>query len=255
MPRPTPAFGLCAAGIDLLGDDAKMLKRMLPKNHGNRNVASITASSDQNAANATAIVSRIESMPVRTEVNFEPGAEIHRIGVERNTNVTEIACGVARRDIHAAAESNRKMGKVATDAHALAKCVKSRSIGTGLQVVEAEVAVDKIANGLYTRPAGRRVAERSPGKIKQFAVDFAVPARQHECERLDRNLSNIMLDRVRCVGVQFPRITNDCVVEKTNDASGGIDAPAMVTETVNVFLDRQFRLQSKFLGADEVAFA
>ena len=29
----------------------------------------------------------------------------------------------------------------------------------------------------------------------------------------------------------------------------------MVTESVNVFLDRQFRLQSKLFAADEVAFA
>ena len=147
------------------------------------------------------------------------------------------------------------MGKVAADANALAKGVKSGAIGPSLQVVEAEMAMDEIANGLHTRPSRRRFVERSPSKIKKLAVNFTVPARQHERERLDRDLSNVVLRRVGRVGVQFARITNGCVVQKTKDTPWGVDAPAMVTETVNVLLDRQFRLQSEIFPADEVVFA
>jgi len=139
-----------------------MFEKMLPKNHCDRNIACVAPASDKNAANATAIMSRIESMPVIAKVNLEPGAEIHRFTVGWNPNVTEVASGVACRDIHAAAQSNRKMGKVAADANAFAKGLKSGAIGTSLQVVEAEMAVDEIANGFYTGPSPRRGAEGSP---------------------------------------------------------------------------------------------
>ena len=80
-----------------------MFEKMLPKNHCDRNIACVAPASDKNAAYATAIMSRIESMPVIAKVNFEPGAEIHRFAVGWNSNVAEIAGGVARRYIHAAA--------------------------------------------------------------------------------------------------------------------------------------------------------
>jgi hypothetical protein len=147
------------------------------------------------------------------------------------------------------------MGKVAADANALAKGLKSGAIGTSLQVVEAEMAVDEIANGFYTGPSSRRGAEGSPSKIKQLAVDFTISAWQHERERFDGDLSNVVLRRVGCVGVQFARITNDCIVEKTNHSPSGIDAAAVVTESVYVLLDRQFWLQAELFNADEVAFA
>ena len=80
-----------------------MFEKMLAKNHCDRNIACVAPASDKNAANATAIMPRIESMPVIAKVNFEPGAEIHRFAVGWNPNVTEVASGVACRDIHAAA--------------------------------------------------------------------------------------------------------------------------------------------------------
>ena len=122
------------------------------------------------------------------------------------------------------------MGKVAADANAFAKGLKGGAIGTSLQIVEPEMAVDEIANGFYTGPSTRRVAEGSPSKIKQLAVDFTIPARQHEKKCLDGDLSHVVLRRVGYVGVQFAGITNDCIVEKTNDSCRGVDAAAMVTE-------------------------
>src|ERR1700758_5135579 len=98
-----------------------MFQRMLSENHRDRNIACVASSSDQNTADAPGVMSGIESMPVRAQVNFEPGAEIHWIGVGRNTDITEIACCVARRDIHAAAQSNRQMRKVTAHADALVK--------------------------------------------------------------------------------------------------------------------------------------
>src|SRR6476619_7530561 len=125
-----------------------MLERMLSENHGDRYITCVASVSDQDATNPTSVMSRIESMPVCSQVNFDPGAEIHGIGVDRNPNVAEIASGIARRDIHAATQGDRKMRKVAADADALAKGIKGSAVGAGLQVVETEMAVDEIANRL-----------------------------------------------------------------------------------------------------------
>jgi hypothetical protein len=45
------------------------------------------------------------------------------------------------------------------------------------------------------------------------------------------------------------------VVEKTYDTCWAADASAVVTETIKVFLDGQFWLDSEFFGPDQVAFA
>ena len=42
-------------------------------------------------------------MPAVTEIDFEPGAEVHRLIVERHADVAEIAGAVTRRNVHAAA--------------------------------------------------------------------------------------------------------------------------------------------------------
>ena len=67
--------------IDLFGDSAKSFEELLPEHHGDRNVARVASTSDQDAANATAVIPRIEGMPVYAKVGFEPGAEIHWIGI------------------------------------------------------------------------------------------------------------------------------------------------------------------------------
>ena len=45
------------------------------------------------------------------------------------------------------------------------------------------------------------------------------------------------------------------MIEKTYDTCWAVDASAMVTETIKVFLDRQVWLDSEFFGPDQVAFA
>jgi hypothetical protein len=57
------------------------------------------------------------------------------------------ARGVPRGDIHAAAQGNRKVGKIAADANALAITIQSGAIGASFHIIEAEMAMDEIANG------------------------------------------------------------------------------------------------------------
>ena len=57
--------------------------------------------------------------PLAAEKHVEPGIEIHRRRVWRHADVAEISVAVARRNVHAAAERDRDMCEVATNADAL----------------------------------------------------------------------------------------------------------------------------------------
>ena len=70
------------------------------------------------------------------------------------------------------------MGKIAADTNPLAKTIERRAIGASFQVIEAEMTMDKVANRLHPCPSNGSGAERSPGEVKQLAVDFTLTARQ-----------------------------------------------------------------------------
>ena len=167
-----------ATWINLFGNNAKLFEKMLPEHHGDRNVARVASTSDQDAPNPPAVMPRIEGMPVSAKIGFEPGAEIHWIGISRDANITQIARCVARGDIHAAAQGNREMRKIAADTHPLAKTLECGAIGASFQVIEAEMAMDEVSNGLHPCPSSGSGAEGLPSEVKQFAVDFTVTARQ-----------------------------------------------------------------------------
>src|ERR1700738_3886747 len=132
-------------------------------------------------------------MPVPAKIGFKPGAEIHWIGISRDANITQIARGVARGDIHAAAQGNREMGKIAADANPLAKTIQRRAIGASFQVIEAEMAMDEVANSLHPCPSSGSGAEGLPGEVKQLAVDFTVTARQDKKKGFQRPFADGVL--------------------------------------------------------------
>jgi hypothetical protein len=72
---------------------------MLTEYRRDRNVTGVAPPSDQAPANAASVMPRVEGVPMSAQIGFEPGAKIHRTGYRRDANVTEIARGVARRNI------------------------------------------------------------------------------------------------------------------------------------------------------------
>ena len=72
------------------------------------------------------------------------------------------------------------MGKIAADANPLAKTIERCAIGASFQIIEAEMAMDEIANRLYPWPSNGSGAEGFPGEVKQLAVDFTVTAQQEK---------------------------------------------------------------------------
>ena len=79
-----------------------------------RHVGGVAAGRHQDAADPRRVVAGVEGVPAAAEVDLEPGAEVHRVGLRRDADVAEVAGAVAGRDVQAAAERRR------------ARCVKSR---------------------------------------------------------------------------------------------------------------------------------
>src|SRR5712672_2862512 len=121
---------------------------MLTENCRQRDIGGIAADGHQGTPHTTLVVPGIEGPPTILQKDFEPCAEVHRKRHGGNTNVAKIPGGISRRDIHAAAKSDRQMGEVPANAHSLAVSLKGGPIGASLFVVELEMSMHKVADGL-----------------------------------------------------------------------------------------------------------
>jgi len=92
---------------------------MIRKHHCNRDVGRIPAAADYNTANSTPVMTRIKTVPPSTEINFKPSTKVHRVGQRRYTDVAEITGYISGWNVKTATQSNRQMGKIATDTDSL----------------------------------------------------------------------------------------------------------------------------------------
>ena len=161
-----------------------------PEARGQRHVGGVAAGAHQDAADARHVVARIERVPLAGQIDLEPAGEIHRRGIAGHADVAEIAGAIARRDVHAAAERQRQMRKIAADAGALLVDVMRRLHVMGVLVAEGDVVMDEIDDRLHPRPARRRVAEQRPGDIGEL-VGLAIAARH----QIEQHLVGQLVDR------------------------------------------------------------
>src|SRR6516164_4950838 len=143
----------------LVGLHDEALERVGTERGANCHVGGVAATGHQDAADAWRIVPRIERVPPIAEIDLEPSAEIHRIGIRQNANIAEIAGAVARGDVHAAAECDRQMRKISAHAAALESDLGSGPGGARVLIAEAHIGLNEIADRLHAWPAGRRLAE------------------------------------------------------------------------------------------------
>ena len=147
--------GDCRLRLDhLVGDDVEAQQRARAEAHRDRHVARVAPAGHHDAADAAGVVARVRGVPAVAEKDLEPGAEVHRPG-RRHADVAEVAGGVARRDVHAAAQRDREVGEVAADAFLLAEGVERGARRPRRLVVELQVLVDEVADRANARPAGR----------------------------------------------------------------------------------------------------
>lgn len=144
---------------DLIRPHLEAFQRRRPEAGCERDIRRVSASGDQDAPDAGRIVASIEGVPSVAEIGLEPGRKVHgRIGW-RPADIAEIASAVTRRDIHATAERDGEMGKVATHALAILKNLKSGLRWARKAVAELNVLMHEIADGLDALPASRRRIE------------------------------------------------------------------------------------------------
>src|SRR5580704_11002349 len=96
----------------------------------------------------------VKGIPSSLQEDLKPSAKVHRIGISRDANITQITRGVACGDIHAAAKGNCQMGKITANPYLLSKSLQRSSIGTSLLIIEAKMAMDKFADRLNPFPSG-----------------------------------------------------------------------------------------------------
>jgi hypothetical protein len=99
-------------------------------------------------------------------------------------------------DVEAATEGEREMSEVAADADALVERLERRSARARLQIVEFDVLMHEIADGLHTPPSRRERAEHITSRPDQ-SVGFAMAAAYEIDEAFVGQVGGGNLPRVR----------------------------------------------------------
>src|SRR5260370_14562771 len=105
---------------DLLGHNGKAAERVWTKGRADRDIGRVPPAGDQHPPDARDVVARIKSVPLATDIGFEPGCEIHRCVRDWYADIAQIAGAVSRRDVHAATERHYEVRIFAADARAIA---------------------------------------------------------------------------------------------------------------------------------------
>src|SRR5439155_16694348 len=108
---------------------------------------------------------RVKDVPSAAKIDLDPRCKIHRSVRRTNADVGHVTRAIARRDVQAAAEGDRQMCVVATNAVALYVCFGRGSGAAGMLVAEGDVVVHEVADGLLARPAERRMSVEVPRLI------------------------------------------------------------------------------------------
>ena len=216
---------LCRLRRDhLVGDDGEAGQCGGTEDGGERHVGGIAAAGHHDAADARLVVARVERVPAPAEVGLEPGAEVHRLRRRRYADVAQVAGAVAGRDVHAAAQGDGEVRKVAAHAAPLVVAVERRARRRGMLVAEGEVLVDVVADGLHAAPALRRVGKQRPGRVHHLvgvAVAAAHQVHHHVVgQGLDGQLLGIRLDDVGRAGVADDEVGGDDDAPGRRDDAG-----------------------------------
>ncbi len=170
---------------DLVGPDAELLQPARPEGVGERHVGGVAAEGHQHAALAGGVVARIEHVPAPAEIDLHPGREIAGAEGRLQADVADVARAVAGGDVHGAAEGDGEMREIAADAAPFGIGPGGGAQVAGVLVVEPDVVVHEVHDGLHAVPAGLGVSEQAPRLVRQ-GVALAVAAGEQEAERVGR---------------------------------------------------------------------
>ena len=201
----------------LLGHHFKAREIGDAKGGRHRDVRGVTTAPHENAADSGMIVTRVHRVPTPIEKHLEPGAEIHRVDVDRNADVAEIASAIARGNVHAAAERNREMGEVAADADAFVHGIAGAAGWARVWITEADLRVNEIADRLHDARAAGQFSEPRPGEIGEL-VAVAIPARDQEQQHVVGKVGDGRRPHIRQRLVRLARVVNDEAIGECDKA-------------------------------------
>ena len=182
---------------------------------------------------------------------LEPRREIAHCVRWRRSEIAQVTGAVSRRNIHAAAESDGQMRIVAADAGPFVESLKGAAGGSGVLVVECDVVMNVIADGLHARIPWSYMAEELPGSLRQ-PVGLTVAAAQQEHENFFRQILHGVLPGPEHDFIGPAVVTDDAVGRQANSARGRKHAVALVSERVAVCGNRNRWLGDKAIGNNDV---
>src|ERR1700732_3208057 len=144
------------------------------------------------------------------------------------------------------------MCEIATNSDPFSERLERRAIRTSSLIVELKMSMNKIANRLDPFPSRSGLPKVKPGKVHQLAVNFTVPAGQQKSEQRSGQFADLQLLRLRCVGIGFAVVTDDGLAKQAERAARGIDAAAVIAESVIVLFDGEIWIGRKVFGFNEM---
>ena len=223
-------------GQVLLRLDHHRLQQRAAERGGHGDIGSVPPPADHDTSLAPDVVAGIEGPPLIAQPHFHPGREVHRCRIRRDVEVGQVAEHVAGRDVQRPAERDREVGEVTADPAPRHVDVGRAGQGRRAAVLEGQVVVHVIADGLHPAVPGLQAAEARPGLVAEH-VRQAVAARQGVDqgvvgEGVGRALGRIL---VRLLGLV--RHHGDGLVPEAGPARGQHRAQARVAVQVGIAAD------------------
>ncbi len=198
----------------------------------------------------------VEGIPLAIQKGLEPAGEIHRIRVRGHADIAEIACAIARRDIHAAAKRDREVGEIAANADALAK-----PVGGGAARIRRAGSRSGCGRGRNRRWPGRAPRpSRSRCRIALQAkslddVAVAVAARQEKAQDVDRQFGHRRERRVLRRRFRLTGIADQKIAAEGDESRPGFDPRHPVIERIDIGLHRDGWARRDDVGRKKIIVA
>jgi len=231
---------------------SEALEHIRTEGGAERHVGGVAPARHDDTSGAGHVVAGIERIPAAAEIDLEPGAEIHRLGLGGNADVAEIPGAITRRDVHAAAQRDRQVGKVAAHAATLDHDVGGGPGRAGVLVAEGDMGMNEIADRLHARPARRCRAEAGPSRVHE-TIGLAVSAAQQEDQRVVRQFRDLVCARRRFDRVGQARIRDQRVRGNCELACRRHQSATEIAERIQISCHRQRGCDAKLVGLDHVA--
>src|SRR5580658_5113504 len=135
-----------------VGGDLEARQPRFSKGRRHRTVGRISAGGHQHASDAPNIVSGVERPTTISQINFKPGAEVHRARGHDHPYITQVSGCVTRRNVERSAEGNGQVLKVAANSDSLGIDPQSGADWTGKLVSKSDLAMHPITDRLNPLP-------------------------------------------------------------------------------------------------------